>query len=117
MSTPIQALAAVENVFEPTFHEKHSAAIRVWHWALFLTISASLLTVLLASTVFRTRNTIALVQGELQGKGAVVSSDQARAVAHAYSDKVWDIHKWAGFIICGLLFARIIIDEIGRAHV
>jgi Ni/Fe-hydrogenase 1 B-type cytochrome subunit len=111
MSTPIgSTLASVENVFEPTFNEKHSVAIRIWHWTLFLTICASLLTVLLASTVFRTRNTMPLVQDELQSKGMTVSPDQARAVAHAYNDKLWELHKWAGFIVCGLLFARIIIE-------
>src|ERR1700722_15909580 len=78
----------------PGFDGPHGAAIRIWHWSLFLFVSASFVTVLLASTVFRTRNNVAMVTNELQAKGATINKDQARAVAHAYSDKLWDLHKW-----------------------
>jgi Ni/Fe-hydrogenase 1 B-type cytochrome subunit len=97
----------------PGFNGPHGAAIRIWHWSLFLFVSASFLTVLLASTVFRARNTAAMVRDELQAKGTVVNADQARAVAHAYSDILWDIHKWLGFGICLLVLLRIIIELTG----
>lgn len=88
----------------------HSAAIRIWHWLSVVVISGSIITVILASTLFRTRNTISLVQDQLSGKGVVVSSDQARAVAHAYSDRLWDLHKWIGFALCALVVLRILIE-------
>jgi Ni/Fe-hydrogenase 1 B-type cytochrome subunit len=97
----------------PGFDGPHGTAIRIWHWSLFLFVSASFVTVLLASTVFRTRNTVAMVRDELQAKGAVVNGEQARAVAHAYSDKLWDIHKWLGFGISLLVLTRIIIELTG----
>jgi cytochrome b561 len=50
------------------------------------------------------------VQESLQEKGATVSKDQARAVAHEFSDKLWDLHKWIGFILCALLLSRLIIE-------
>ena len=93
-----------------TFHEKHSLAIRIWHWTFFLVLTASLVTVLFASTVFRTRNNIALVQDQLKEKGVVVTGDQARGVAHEFSDKLWDIHTVIGYVLCGLLLVRIIIE-------
>jgi cytochrome b561 len=39
-----------------------------------------------------------------------VSQDQARAVAHEFSDKLWDLHKWIGYVLCGLLISRIFIE-------
>jgi cytochrome b len=31
-------------------------------------------------------------------------------VAHAYSDKLWDLHTWLGYGLAGLLLIRIIIE-------
>ncbi|HEX9509730.1 MAG TPA: cytochrome b/b6 domain-containing protein [Puia sp.] len=106
----INDLSVERGVEIPGFNEPHSQAIRIWHWTFFGTITASLVTVLLASTIFRTRNTIALVQGPLQEKGATVSTDQARAVAHEYNDKFWMLHTYIGYVLCGLLLSRIIIE-------
>jgi len=96
----------------PVFNGMHSVAIRVWHWMSAAVIFGSIITVLLASTLFRTRNTIGLVHDQLQQKGAVVSQDQARAVAHAFSDLLWDLHKYIGFALCGLVLFRIGIEVL-----
>lgn len=109
MST-ISNLSVSNEVEIPGFNEPHSLAIRIWHWTFFGTITASLITVLLASTVFRTRNTIGLVQEQLQGKGLTVSNDQARAVAHEFNDKFWMLHTYIGYVLCGLLLSRILIE-------
>lgn len=94
----------------PAFNEEHSLAIRIWHWTFFLLITASLVTVLFASTLFKTSNTVALVQDQLQEKGATVSKDQARAVSHEFSDKLWNLHTYIGYFLCGLLLIRVIIE-------
>src|SRR5580658_6876984 len=94
----------------PTFNEPHSLAIRIWHWTFFLVLTASLSTVLFGSTLFKTKSNIATVQTLLQEKGASVSKDQARAVAHAYSDKLWDLHTLIGYVLASLLLVRIIIE-------
>jgi Ni/Fe-hydrogenase 1 B-type cytochrome subunit len=98
-----------------TFKQPHSLAIRIWHWTFFLTLTATLVTVLFASTLFRTRNTIGLVQNQLQQKGITVTPDQARAVSHEFSDQLWDLHKVIGYVLCGLLLSRLII-EIAQPH-
>lgn len=93
-----------------SFLEPHSRAIRLWHWTFALLTSATIAVVLLASTIFRTRNTTSLVQQQLQQKGVTVTPDQARAVAHEFSDQLWDIHRIIGFVLCILLFSRWIIE-------
>jgi Ni/Fe-hydrogenase 1 B-type cytochrome subunit len=93
-----------------SFLEPHSSAIRVWHWTFVLFVTATIAIVLLASTVFRTRNTIPLVQQQLQQKGVNVSPDPARAVAHEFNDQLWDIHRLIGFVLCALLLSRWFID-------
>lgn len=92
------------------FNEPHSLAIRIWHWLFFLVVMGSLVTVLFASTLFRTRNTIGLVQNQLQQKGVVVTTDQARSVAHEFNDRLWALHTIIGYFVCGLLLGRIVIE-------
>jgi Ni/Fe-hydrogenase 1 B-type cytochrome subunit len=51
-----------------------------------------------------------MVEDVLKNKGAIVSLDQARAVAHEYNDKIWNIHKIMGFGISILLLGRIFVE-------
>lgn len=92
------------------FNEKHSLSIRIWHWLTYLALTASLITVLLGSTLFRTRDNIVMVQQQLKRGGALVTKDQAKGVAHEYSDKLWDTHKIIGYVISFLLLSRLIIE-------
>jgi len=94
------------------FIEPHSLPIRIWHWTFFLVLTASLVTVLFGSTLFKTKKNIATVQSQLQEKGVTVDQDQAGAVAHMYSDKLWDLHTYIGYILVGLLLSRIIIETL-----
>ncbi|HUB61322.1 MAG TPA: cytochrome b/b6 domain-containing protein [Puia sp.] len=93
-----------------SFLEPHSRAIRVWHWTFALFVTSTILIVLLASTVFRTRNTVSLVQQQLQEKGVTVSEDQATAVAHEFNDQLWDLHRLIGYGLCILLVSRWFIE-------
>jgi cytochrome b561 len=92
-------------------NQKNSLAIRIWHWLVFLGFTASLVTVLLGSTLFKTKQNISTVMDEVAHKGGIVTKDQAFAVAHAYSDKIWDTHKIIGFVLCFLLLSRWIIES------
>lgn len=106
----LYSLPATKEHVAPAFIEPHSLAIRIWHWTFFLVLTASLITVLFGSTLFKTKRNISVVQMQLQEKGVIVSKDQARAVAHMYSDKLWDLHKIIGYVLCGLLLSRVIIE-------
>lgn len=92
------------------FKTRYSAAIRIWHWLTFILISASIITVVLAKTLFAMRPNIAMVEQQVLQKGGTITADQARAVAHEYTDKVWEVHEIAGYVICFLLLWRIAIE-------
>ncbi len=93
-----------------SFNENHSVGIRIWHWVFFVLLTGSMLTVLLASTLFRTRNNTAMVQDQLQQKGVAVSTDQARVVSHAFNDKLWELHSWIGYFVAAFLLGRFILE-------
>ncbi len=99
-----------EKVMTPSFREKHSIAIRIWHWCTFITIAGSLLTVLLAKTVLNKEDNTILVQQNLQASNVTVTTSVARQVAHEFSDKAWNLHKYFGYILASLLLFRLIIE-------
>lgn len=93
-----------------SFNEKHGIGIRIWHWLFFLLIAATMITVLLASTTFRTGNNTEMVRQELQQKQLVADKDQSRAVAHAFNDKLWDLHTYIGYFIVFFLLVRLVLE-------
>jgi Ni/Fe-hydrogenase 1 B-type cytochrome subunit len=95
------------NVF---FLQPKPSSIRLWHWLTFLFFTFSLTTVIFGSTVFKTSNNVGMVQQQVQEKGGSISKDQARNVAHEYSDKLWILHKYFGYGLCILLLWRILIE-------
>ncbi|MBS1665071.1 MAG: cytochrome b/b6 domain-containing protein [Bacteroidetes bacterium] len=92
------------------FNEKHSLALRLWHWIFFLLITSSMICVLLASTLFRTRNNTEMVQQQLQRNNITVDANQARAVSHAFNDKLWDWHTDIGYFIAIFLAGRFLLE-------
>jgi len=90
--------------------KKNSASLRLWHWLNTLVITGSLLTVLLNSTVLKSRNNATLIQSQLTKAGAMVTNDQARSAAHAISDKIWTVHIYFGYTLAALLLFRLILE-------
>jgi Ni,Fe-hydrogenase I cytochrome b subunit len=80
----------------PSSLEAHSSSIRIWHWLFFIFIFCSITTVALATFVFNTGKNIPMVQEQLQGKGVTADAAAARAVSHAFNDKLWELHTWIG---------------------
>ena len=92
------------------FKEPKPLSIRLWHWFTFLFFTASITTVIFGSTLFKTKNNISMVQEQVQSKGGSITPDQARKVAHEFSDKLWMLHKYLGYALCFLLLWRIIAE-------
>jgi cytochrome b561 len=93
-----------------SFNENHSLAIRIWHWVTGVTIIFTIVLVLMGTFMFKTRDNIPMVQEQLESKGVTVTKDQARAVTHEYSDKIWMLHKYVGYGLAFLLLCRIVLE-------
>ena len=90
--------------------KKNSASLRFWHWANFIVITGSLLTVLLNRTVTGGRSTRPFFKETLEKAGAKITDDQAKQLAHDFSDKIWDIHTDFGYFLAGLFLFRILLE-------
>lgn len=107
-------MAVIEPVKQDLKHpkqdKKYSLSLRLWHWLNAIVITGSLLTVLLNSTILKSRNNAPFIKETLQKSGATISDDQAKSVAHDLSDKVWEIHTYFGYVLVGLLVFRILLE-------
>ncbi|MGZ3755231.1 MAG: cytochrome b/b6 domain-containing protein [Mucilaginibacter sp.] len=99
-----------KDVVHPEQIKQYSSSLRLWHWANLIVISGSLLTVLLNSTLLKSRNVAPFIQSELKNAGNQATAEQTNSVAHALSDKVWDIHVYFGYGLAALLLFRIILE-------
>jgi Ni/Fe-hydrogenase 1 B-type cytochrome subunit len=90
--------------------KKHSPSIRLWHWLNAIVITGSLLTVLLNSTLLKTKKNAVAIKANLAQSGVTVTDGQARSVAHELSDKVWMIHTYFGYTLAALLLFRLLLE-------
>ncbi len=95
---------------EPTFKGKHSVSMRIWHWGTFITISGSLITVLLAKTMLNNKDNVPVVQQNLQKSNITVTANQAKSLAHEFSDMAWHWHTIIGYVLAALLGFRILFE-------
>lgn len=94
------------------FNEPKHILIRIWHWLAFLLFIGSVTTVILNKTMFKTKANINMVQTMVQEKGGTITPEQAKNVAHEYSDKLWTLHKYIGFGLVFLMLWRIVAEFI-----
>ncbi len=90
--------------------KKYSSSIRLWHWLNAIVIAGSLLTVLLNSTLLKTKKNAVAIKTNLAQSGVTVTDAQARSVAHELSDKVWMIHTYFGYTLAALLLFRLLLE-------
>lgn len=95
---------------EPSFKGKHSIAMRVWHWSSYVAISGSLITVLLAKTMLNNKDNVHVVKENLQKSNITVTTDQAKSLAHEFSDMAWHWHTIIGYVLAALFGFRIVFE-------
>ncbi len=99
-----------ETVTPPDFKEKRSVSIRLWHWSIFIVIAASLITVLIASTLLKSKYNISTFQNVLLKSGIHINDDQAKALSRSVSHKLWAWHTYFGYILSALFIFRIVLE-------
>jgi Ni,Fe-hydrogenase I cytochrome b subunit len=105
----VQGNNSLASVTSP-FIQEHSILIRVWHWLVFLFITAIIVTVLFVSTMLKPQQNAVLVQNLLKEKGVEITPPQASSVARMYENKMWHLHIILGYGIAILLLFRIFIE-------
>jgi len=90
--------------------KKYSSSLRLWHWGNAVIICGSLITVLINSTILDVRQTASFLRNEFAKSNTSVGEGQARSVAHALSDSVWDIHVYFGYCLAALLLFRLCLQ-------
>ena len=98
------------DVDNPQRIKTYSAPLRFWHWLNAIVITGSLLTVLLNSTLLKTRNSAVVIKNSLQEAGVKVTDRQAHGAAHELSDQVWAIHTYFGYGLAALVLFRLILE-------
>ncbi|OKS86269.1 cytochrome b/b6 domain-containing protein [Mucilaginibacter polytrichastri] len=99
-----------KDVQHPAQVKKYSASLRLWHWANTIVISGLLITVLINSTLTDDHSISSFMKGAFTKAGATVTADEAKSVAHALSDKTWDVHIYFGYALATLLLFRLILE-------
>jgi Ni/Fe-hydrogenase 1 B-type cytochrome subunit len=94
------------------FDEWHSAMIRIWHWTFFLLLMSTITLVLFATQIFDTRANAPMVMEEAAGRGAELTEQQSRGIAHGFSEKLWVLHTYVGYGIAFLILSRMVIEVL-----
>ncbi|MGI4729691.1 MAG: cytochrome b/b6 domain-containing protein [Janthinobacterium lividum] len=98
-----------EDIEQPRL-KKNSGSLRLWHWLNALVITGSLLTVLLNSTLFDTKTNASFISQNLHENGVQLTAEQAKSVAHAQRDQVWEVHTYFGYVLAALLLFRLLLE-------
>jgi Ni/Fe-hydrogenase 1 B-type cytochrome subunit len=113
------------------FIQKHSVPIRIWHWLFFFLLSASIITILVVTTLFKPQSNGGLPQGQPNNNPSAITQAQPNPVAReaqpgtnnpagapgpaanpvrVYRERLFTLHTYIGYGIAFLLFSRIVIE-------
>jgi len=96
------------------FKKPRSLGIRLWHWLNALVIAGLLVTVLLRDTLFNAGNNAKVIRDKLEGAGATVTVEQARAGARVLGQNLWAWHVYFGYALAALVVVRGVVFLVDR---
>lgn len=95
-----------------SFKKYQPLSLRLWHWLNAAVILSLLGTVLLRKTLLSWRTNSVLIEEKLKAIGTVITPEQAKDIAVAIRNPLWDWHVYLGFTLGTLLLGRILIALI-----
>lgn len=78
-----------------TTHD-YSVPMRLWHWANAGLVTAQLLTIVFQKVIVNAKGAVPAFQEALRKSGGTLTKQQAGAVAHVISERIWQWHIWLG---------------------
>ncbi|GAA4361672.1 hypothetical protein GCM10023185_28900 [Hymenobacter saemangeumensis] len=91
----------------------YSAAMRLWHWANWLLVSAQLITILFQRVIVKAKTAVPEYQELMSREGISLSEKQARSLTRVISERIWDWHVYIGLALAGLWLLRLLLELRG----
>ena len=91
--------------------------MRLWHWLNAALVSGQLLTILFQKVIVNAKGALPEFQQALSKSGGSLTKQQAGAVAHVISERIWAWHIWIGLLLAAtwLLWTLMqALDPAGR---
>jgi len=86
---------------------KYSALFKLWHWLSAFVVLGLLGTVFLRKTFLSWRTNSEILMTELSGFGVEITAEQAKHLAKAIREGMWDWHIILGYALVSLVLFRI----------
>jgi Ni/Fe-hydrogenase 1 B-type cytochrome subunit len=93
----------------------YSVPMRIWHWANAALVSGQLLTILFQKVIVNAKSAAPEFQQALAKSGGSLTKQQAGAVAHVISERIWQWHIWLGLGLAACWLAWTVMQALDPA--
>ena len=91
----------------------YRAPLRFWHWGSAFLIIAQLSTILFQKVIVNARSAVPEFQQALSKDNVVLTTQQARALTHIISERIWEWHTYIGLTLVGFWLLRVVLELRG----
>jgi Ni/Fe-hydrogenase 1 B-type cytochrome subunit len=91
----------------------YRAPLRFWHWGNSLLVSLQLITILFQKVIVNSRSAVPEFQQALSKDNLTITTQQARALTHIISERIWEWHIYFGWVLVALFVLRVVLELRG----
>lgn len=92
------------------FQERHSAALRLWHWSTLIVTCLLLFSIAVSKTFLSGPHAGFVIDHAAARKGIHMNFDQVREIIGSLRQTIWKWHIRFGYFLSGLFVFRIMIE-------